>query len=203
MLSVVVAPGAAAQLGLGLVDICPFPDSPLLTGLVVRRDGYKSPDDTGRLLQGWSPTRPLIHLREGSEELPNQHSLQASIIHALPQPSATGEPGSKTMAHESCSFLQDPPRCSAGPPTTPIHRGIYKIRLGLGAGSPDSLSHSVLSLELHMSRDATRLFSWKLSCTFQVHKAESTLKRLLEKLLLAHTRQPWVYSESLTCRCVL
>lgn len=148
VLSVVVAPGAAAQLGLGLVDICPFPDSPLLTGLVVRRDGYKSPDDTGRLLQGWSPTRPLIHLREGSEELPNQHSLQASIIHALPQPSATGEPGSKTMAHESCSFLQDPPRCSAGPPTTPIHRGIYKIRLGLGAGSPDSLSHSVLSLEL-------------------------------------------------------
>lgn len=147
MLSVVVALGLLHSRDWGSWTSA-LSQTPLLTGLVVRRDGHKSPDDTGGLLQGRSPTRPLIHLREGSEELPNQHSLQASIIHALPQPSATGKPGSKTTAHESCSFLQDPPRCSAGPPTTPIHRGIYKIRLGLGAGSPDSLSHSVLSLEL-------------------------------------------------------
>lgn len=101
--------GAAAQLGLGLADTCPFPDAPLLTGLAARRDGDKPPDNTGGRLQGRGPTRPLIHLREGGEELPNQHSLQASIVHTLPQPSATGEPGSKTMAHKSCSFLQDPP----------------------------------------------------------------------------------------------
>lgn len=68
-----------------------------LTWFGVWWDGNKPPHHPWGLLHRGSPTHSLIILGGWRHQFSHQDSLQAAVIHALPQPSSTRKPAEQTF----------------------------------------------------------------------------------------------------------